>query len=73
MNINSFHLYNANGCLLSVAGNVKAGNDLLESRVAVAVTSYNYQVAVLNQTAHIASGALISTTYALSSALGLNG
>lgn len=61
---------------LFVAGNVNGNStDLLQSRVAVTVTSYNYQIAVLelSTSTHIASGALISTTYALSSALGLNG
>lgn len=57
--------------IVFVAGNVLAST----SRISVAVTSYNYQIAVLNVTTnvHIASGALISTTYALGSAIGLNG
>lgn len=73
--------------VLSVTGNIKADtnlttainvpnlSDLLQSRVAVPVVSYNYQIAVLERSTgtHIASGALISSTFALSSALGLNG
>lgn len=68
--------YSTERCDVLFAGNIRGSTDVIaENRVAVPVTSYNYQVAVLNASSstHVEVLSLDFYSVALSSALGLYG